>query len=132
MSRQSRARQRARNNGGSWWQHIRSWYHRTSQEADDSQIARDLKKIGLDTPARCSWNQWPFALYWIAILAWQIFWCFSGKEHILPMLFAIAGSGILLGIIAMSVPDMPIFSSGIGYKSFPGDCLLMAFLCWVI
>lgn len=127
MSKQSRARQRERNNGGSWWQHIRSWYQRASLEADDSQIARDLKKIGLDTPARCSWNQWPFVLCWIAVSAWQMFWCFSGDGRILSMLCVIAVCGILLGIIAMQVPNMPIFSFRYWLQIFSGGLLAYGF-----
>ena len=96
LSKQSRIRARERAiqqtsiSSKKIWMHLKKYYQRLSNEADNSQIARDFRKIGLsiDLPTEYSLSQFPFVFCWLVVVVWQVSWSYWNDDFkLLPSLF---------------------------------------------
>jgi membrane protein len=115
MSKQSRIRARERAiqqtsiSSKKIWMHLKKYYQRLSNEADNSQIARDFRKIGLsiDLPTEYSLSQFPFVFCWLVVVVWQVSWSYWNDDFkLLPSLFSISVSGLLIGIAAIPIENL--------------------------
>ena len=114
MSERSRQRQKDRERGQKrqfcFWNRLKSHYIRLSEESGRNPLAQDLRKFGLDSSFRFSWNQWPFATCFLMLLSWKIGWMLMGEGNLFFTLIAISLGGFLIALAALPVSDLPYFS----------------------